>query len=736
MQSPDASGSRSGTPAERDSGETDLTSILLALWLGKWWILLCVSLALVGGVFQVMNTPRSYQADALIQIEPRGSMIALPESMRGTPGNDNRTVTEIEIIRSRLVLGQAVSDVNFDWQWSVVNPPLAGEFLVNAARRSRALADALNVLPGVERLEIELLQVPPQWLGRAILLTAQDEGRFRLELPDRSILTAAVGEMLGSSRHGFALKLSALRALPERQFVLWQRDELSSISAMRSGLTVAEDARGSGILRLRYVGLSPDAAERVLGAITRAYVRQNVGRSAAEAENGLTFIRAQLPAAQTALQDAEEALNRYRRQQQSIDLSFETQALLTQSRAIEAELVELQAREEEVKVRYRPSHPVYQQLLLHRQRLRDRLQALQTEAEALPSTQREMLSLTREVEIAQATYTQLLTRAQELGVMSASSVGSARLIDAARAQALPVGPRSALILSIAAGLGLVLGAALVGLLNWLRRGIESPKQLEEIGLPVFGIVGYSTKAQRLRARRQYRILAQSDPTDLTTEAFRSLRTSLRFGLASGSNRAVALTSTHPSAGKSFISSNLAYVAADAGLRVCLIDADLRRGYLRRYFDLPAEAVGLSEYLAGVATLQEVQHATAIPGLTVISTGQYPPNPSELLMRPALAECVRALSEDHDLILLDTPPAVMLTDATLIAGVADAALFVVRHGVTRADELQHAIRHFEQAGLRVTGSILNFFNPKKTSAGNYYRYSAYGYGYAYRAKSSP
>lgn len=719
---------RPAAPLDRDEDELDLGTLLLTLWLGKWWILLCLVLALLGGVFHVMNTPRSYQADALIQIEPRGSTVALPEALRSAVESDNRTITEIEIIRSRLVLGQAVSDVNFDWRWAPVNPPLVGEFLVNLARTIPRLAEALRVQPGAERLELELLQVPPHWLGEPLLLTVEEGERFRLRLPDGREQTGQVGELLRSPYNSFGLKLAALEALPGRQFELWQRGELGTIAAMRDGLTVTEEGRNSGILRLRYTGASPAEAERVLGAITQAYVRQNIGRSAAEAESGLTFIRGQLPEAQAALQAAEEALNRYRRQQQSVDLSFETQALLTQIRAVEAELAVLQAREDEIKARYTPSHPIYQQLLAQRRRLRERLEAMQNEAGALPSTQREMMNLTREVEIAQATYTQLLTRAQELGVMRASSVGNARLIDAARAQALPVAPRGVRILAIAAVLGLLLGCALVWLRNWLRRGIQSTTQLEEIGLPVFGIVGFSAKAQRSRARRQYTILAQSDPTDLTAEAFRSLRTSLHFGLAAGSNRAVALTSTHPNAGKSFVSINLAFVAAEAGLRVCLIDADLRRGTLRRYFGLSAEEPGLSEYLAGTAPLATVRHATAIAGLSVISTGKYPPNPSELLMRPALAEGLRALAQDHDLILIDTPPAVMLTDATLIAGASDAVLFVARHGVTRADELQDAKRHFEQAGLRVTGSILNFFNPKATAARNYYRYKAYSYDY--------
>lgn len=715
-------------PAEKVDDDIDLGALLLSLWLGKGWILLALLAGLLGGSFVVLNTPASYRADALVQIEQRGTGLALPEALRNMSESDTRTVTEIEIIRSRLVLGQAVSAANFDWQYAPDNPPIIGEFLVSLARYIPWLAAYLHHAPGAERLELELLQVPPGWLGQEILITSQGDARFTLVTPTGSAHEGRVGELLHVPGTSFGLKLAALEALSGRRFVLSQRDELSSINAMRSSLVVNEEGRQSGILRLQYTARSRAEAERVLGAITQAYVAQNVGRSAAEANSGVAFIRSQLPDTQARLQAAEEALNQYRRRQQSVDLSFETQALLTQIRTVEAELAVLQAREDEIKARYTRSHPIYQQLLAQRDRLRESARRMQAEAASLPGTQREMMNLTREVEIAQATYTQLLTRAQELSVMGASSVGNVRLIDAARAAAPPVAPRMMWIMGLAALVGLLAGAGIVLLRQWLRTGIVSTAQLEELGLPVFGVVGVSAKAQRAAARRDYRILAQTDPMDLSTEALRSLRTSLHFALSAGSNRAVAVTSAHPAAGKSFICLNLAYVAADAGLRVCLVDADLRRGTLRRYFGLPSHRAGLSEYLAGASPLEQVLHPTGIPNFDFIATGRYPPNPSELFMRPSWPVVLERLAQDFDLIIVDAPPALIVTDTTLIAAATGAVLFVARQSVTHADEIVEAKRGLEQTGVRVTGSILNFFNPKGGGSKNYYKYRYYNYRY--------
>lgn len=714
--------------SQPDAADVDLGSLLLMFWQGKAWILLFLALALLGGVFHYLNTPRSYQADALIQIEQRGANIGLPDAMRKLADNETRTITEVEIIRSRLVLGQAVSTVNFDWQYGPDNPPYVGEFLVRLANYVPALAALLKYLPRAEVLQPEILLVPPAWLGRAIVLTAGEDGKFTVLTPDGIERSGRVGELLSDPGTSFAFKVARLAALPGRRFVLSQRDELSSIGAMRSALEITELGRQSGILRLRFSAPSREEAERVLGAVTQAFVRQNVGRGAAEADSGADFVRAQLPDARMRLQTAEETLAQYRRRRQSIDLSFETQAVLTQMRTLEAELAALQAREDEVRTRYTARHPVYEQLLTQRRRLEEQLSSIQAQATALPSTQREIMSLMRDVEIAQATYTQLLTRAQELAVLSASTVGNVRLIDAARGTETPVSPRLVMTLGGAAGIGLILGGAFVLLRFALRTGLQSADELEGIGLPVFGVIGFSAKARRSASRKQYRILAQSDPSALTTEGFRSLRTSLHFGLAEGAGRAVAITSTHPQAGKSFVALNLAYVAAESGMRVCLIDADLRRGNLRRFFGVESDHVGLSDLLAQSAPLRDVRLRTEIDGLEFIPTGSYPPNPSELLMRRALPEALEEISKDTDLIIIDCPPALLLTDAALVARSTAATLLVARQGMTRLAELKAVVRQFEQSGLKVAGSVLNFFDPKNDAPNSYYRHKYYTYDY--------
>ncbi|QBJ22824.1 GNVR domain-containing protein [Haematobacter massiliensis] len=258
--------------------------------------------------------------------------------------------------------------------------------------------------------------------------------------------------------------------------------------------------------------------------------------------------------------------------------------------------------------------------------------------------------------MAQEIYTELLTRAQEVDVMRASTVGNVRIVDPAETQIRPVAPRKARVLALALLLGGMLGAGYVLLRNWLRKGIQSASDLEDMGLTVFATINKSPDAERPEGGRGGRVplLAATKPTDLAVEGLRSLRTGLHFGMLDAPSRTLAITSTAPGAGKSFLSANFAVVSAQAGQSVCLIDADMRRGRLRRMFDVPRDAPGFADILTGQARLEDVLVPTGVQGLVFLPAGKFPPNPAELLLRPTLPALIRELDQRFDLSIFDCP----------------------------------------------------------------------------------
>lgn len=717
------------TTSDENLDEIDLGQLLEAIWAGKWLIALWVALGTCVGAFVFLTTAKVYQADALVQLESKSSQMGLPTELLGLSDTGAQTTTEIEIIGSRLVLGQAVAKLHLDWQAEPQLMPLIG-----VAVKYYGLP--VPGFPAYARpdssIALDLLQVAAAWVEKPIALIITGENSFRVTLPNDEVLTGQVGQTLTNADQTFALRVASLTGAVGRAFQVMQRDEAKTLDAVRQALKISEQGRGSGVLQLQFNAGDPLYAERVLNAIADSYVKQNIDRGVANADSGLQFLESQLPIAEKAVRDAENELNDYRRQAQVVDLSFESQSLLTQVDRINIDLQALQAKEDEIKQRYTPNHPVYQQLLNNRARLQAQLDQLRLETEKLPETQRNIVNMTSKLELAQKVYTDLQSQAQSTRVMRASNIGSVRIIDLAQAKTAAVAPRGTLILAVSFLLGGLVGVGNVLLRNWLRRGVQGADQIEQLGLPVFATVNYVAGADTSRSHKADRhpILAIQDPGSLAIEAFRSLRTSLHFGMLDASTNSLVMTSSAPGVGKSFTSVNLAVVMAQGGQRVCLIDADLRRGHLRKFFNQSKSTPGLAQYLAEEKTLEEVMKPGPVEGLSFIGTGRFPPNPAELLMRPRMTELLALLNKDFDLILLDMPPVLAVTDPAVIGRIAGGTLIVARHGITQIGEIEATQRTLEGAGVKITGAVLNGYVPTKNAS---YRYN-YSYRYEYKSKS--
>jgi len=270
----------------------------------------------------------------------------------------------------------------------------------------------------------------------------------------------------------------------------------------------------------------------------------------------------------------------------------------------------------------------------------------------------------------------------------------------------------------------------------LRKGIRGSQEIERLGLPVFATISYSPQAANNRSNRgDLPVLALTTPDDMVIESIRSMRTALHFGMLDAKTNTVLLTSAAPEAGKSFTAINLAAVAAQAGQRVCLIDADMRKGYIRRYVGVAKGTPGLSELLAREATLEQVLLPGPVDGLTVIVSGRYPPNPSELLMRSEFEKLLSDLNEKFDLIIIDSPPTLAVTDPVVIGRYVGATILVARHMKTMIGEIEAVRRAFETAGAKVTGAILNGY--KADEGGRNYggQYYYYNYSYSYKSDKS-
>jgi len=293
----------------------------------------------------------------------------------------------------------------------------------------------------------------------------------------------------------------------------------------------------------------------------------------------------------------------------------------------------------------------------------------------------------------------------------------------------PVKPKKAMVVFGGTFVGAFLAFGLVFVRQMLNRGVEEPSVIEQLGLPVYASVPVSPTeheialSDRARSDGRHHLLAISSPADLATEALRSLRTSLHFARMEAKNNILMISGSSPEAGKTFVSANLAAVMAQAGQRVLVIDGDMRKGTLHKVMGGRPNN-GLSELISGQIDMETaIRPIASLENLHYIARGKIPPNPSELLMNQRFAEVMDQLMPRYDLVLIDTPPILAVTDASIIGHMAGTCLLVVRFGLNQAREIALARQRFAQNGVEIKGAI---FNAVERRSSGYYSYGYYEY----------
>ena len=729
-----------GKQSRQNDDEIDIGFLLGSLWDHRIFIAaLTVILALVGFAHATLSTP-IYQADALVQIEKKSGTIPgadMAEMLGG--GQSSDTSTEIEILRSRLILGQVVDQTDLDVEVQPVSLPIVGDWLRRKGiSRPGFMEGSASVWAG-ESLTIKELVASYESSTLAFLLESRGGGRFQLINTE--------GEVLGQGREGqklvieepwLELTVAELNAPAGATFNIIKKSRLAATKGLKNRLEILGQGGDTGILSLVLRGTDPEELVSSLNATTQVFLTQNIARQAAEAEKSLEFLEEQVPSVRQQLTEAENRLNEYRLQSDSIDLSFETENALSSLVNIEASLNEMELQESELARRFTPNHPVYRSLLEKKEQLQREKDRLEDRTGDLPETQQQVLRLSRDVQVTQEIYVQLLNRMQELRLVRAGTVGNVRILDDAVTQG-QVAPRRNLIVAVAAMTGLLLAMVIVLLRAAFNRGIVSPEQLEELDLPVYATVplseeekrrekkGSSANRRRRKGAPKQGLLATRNPADLSIEAIRGLRTSLHFAMMEGSDNRLVITGPSPGIGKSFMSANLAAVCAQAGQKVVVIDGDMRKGHVHEVFNQDS-ANGLSDLLSGKLSFEEAVRASDLDGLSWVSRGSAPPNPSELLMQARFTEFLDYLSQNFDLVIVDTPPILAVTDAAIIGKQCGTTLMVVRFGMNTPKEIQIAETRLANGGVTLKGTILNAMEKKAATAYGYYGY----YNYAYKS----
>lgn len=709
---------------------------LLDVVLDQRWLIAGTTAAVIalGGSYAMLATP-IYEANTLIQVEDSKGGAA---GFLGDAGSlfdiKSPATAEIEILRSRLVVGQAVDNLKLDLSIRPKYIPVVGRWLARRATEpsNPGFIGMSGYVSGNEALVLAHMQVPSALEGLRFSVVAAANGYELLSPEDAVLGKGQPGQPLAFTFEGQSgeITVASLTGKPGAQFYVTKLSRLGVTERLQQQLGIAEKGKQSGVISSTLQGDDPVRTATILNEISNFYVRQNIERKSAEAEKSITFLNTQLPELRKQLENSENKFNQFRNQSGTFNLGAEAQGMLDQSVTLKVKLLEAQQKRQDLQARFTAQHPTVQVLDAQIKQLNTQINAMEGKAKTFPNVEQDLLRLTRDVKVNNELYTGLLNSFQQLRLVKEGKVGNVRVVDSAAVPERPVKPQKPMILALSGVLGVLAGLALAFLRNSMRPGIKNADDIEQhVGLHVFATVPHSGDQTELTTNSKTKkagmhLLANVLPNDPCIESLRSLRTALQFAMLDAPNNIVLMTGPTPGIGKSFTSANFAAVLAAGGKRVLLLDADLRKGHIHEVFGME-RGHGLSELISGTQTLDQVIHKEVSPGLDFISTGPMPPNPAELLMSPSTVQLMQALGESYDVVVVDTPPVLAVSDTQVIAPLAGTVFLVARADISTLAELQESAKRLARSGVTVRGVIFNDLNLSKRR----YGYS-YGYGYKY------
>lgn len=723
----------------KDSGASDSLRLgeIVAIFMEYKWVAVAITLVavVISIAYSLIATP-IYRADGLVQVEEKTNGISALKDLQPILGDSTTVSAELEILSSRMILGKVIDKLNLSIELRPRTFPIIGKVIARNFD-GEGLNEPVMGLGGYawggEVLKIDVLSVPTSVEDKRIELVAREGRNFEVIDPEGGV--AATGKVGVRLEHGgYTVFVSRMEARPGQRFYVVKRSAEAAVSKLREDFSVKERGKKSGILDVSLNGFDREKITNILDEILNTYVRMNVERRSAEAESTLKFLETQLPALKRDMNSAEAAYNLYRQSRGSLDLNIETQSVLQSLVEVDNQIVALRQERDELRQSFTPEHPRVVAIDQRLERLRERRKQFDQEVNKLPDTQRKVLQLARDVEVTTTLYTNLVNTAQQLKVSKAGTVGDVRIIDKAATAAEPVGLKLPAVIAIAIVAGMLLSILVIGGIRSLRVVVEDPEDIESaLGIPVYATIPHSAEEDLIckrarRSRSEAEVLAVRSPDDDAVESLRGLRTTIHFAMMDAENKSILVTGSSPGLGKSFISKNLGAVLANSGQRIVIVDADMRKGHINREFGLRRE-VGVSEYVVGAASMSDIVKPTNIPNLSVVTTGQIPPNPAELLMHSRFRELMDTLCEQFDIVLVDAPPILAVADAAIIGRHAGATLMVARAGRHPIGELHQAVKRLKQSGVEVKGFIFNDFNADRQR----YRYGYKGYVYKYSYK---
>ena len=703
------------TAGAADEAPFDLKGHLHTLYDSRWLIGGITALITLAAVLYALLAMPVFEADLLIHVEeesPNASKNILSEAS-SLFETKKAAIAEMELLRSRMVVSRAVDNLQLYIDAQPKYFPVAGFWFAN--QNSGALSEPGlfgygGYVWGGEKAEVSVFEVPDAWLGREFALTSLGSGRFRFSGGgQRTVFDGNVGQRyrVPTPEGTIELKVERIHAKAGARFRLRRISRVAMIQAIQSALVISEQGKQSGVIEVKLQGENAQRTYAVLSEIGREYMRQNLARKTEEAEKSLAFLNQQLPILKRQLR-----YNQFRNTHGTVDLQEEAKEMLAQAAATRTRSLDLIQKKTELLGRFTEDHPIIAAINRQRKEAQAEVDDVNARIKALPALEQEEARLTREIKVSTDLYTALSNTAEQLRLISVGRVSNVRMVDEPVSPEKPLKPNRPLIVALAVVTGLLLGTMIAFTRNAMKGGIDDPQKIERLlhARVVYATIPHSSNQDKLMHKARggmdaLPVLARVIPGDAAVESLRSFRAALQFAMPHFKNNIVMFAGPTHGLGRSFVLVNFAAVMAASGKRVLLIDADFRSGHLHRYFGVSRDQ-GLSKAINGSMRVEDVVHHEVLENLDFVPTGPLPPNRPDFLLHVNFATLLEAAGANYDLVLIDTPPILLASDALIIGNHAGAIFLLARARVTTDAEITESIKRLNHAGLSPRGVLFN------------------------------
>lgn len=764
---------------DNEEEKIDFKKIIFLLRRQWKWVVLCGLLGIMGAYGYIKFNNTQYMVSTSILVPEKSNGLNMQELFQGTLSvPKNNIYNQIEIINSYYTINQTLKNLNWRtswyskgmlvWKGIYKQEPFDVQEGPNFFNPSGV---AININPKNSKTYQINIHGKIYQNGKLIDIKLEDTGEF--------------GRPYKNDYFNFTLlkKVNNFE-VPDGTYYFLFNDLNDATRAYQQKLNTKIKDKKSDIIQCSIIGEEPERESDFLNELIKVYTQGKMDFQNEAQRRSLEFINEQLSGISDSMNTAGTKFSEFRSKNNIIDLGAEGKLVMDNLKEIESERVksqmqldyfqnllnylnnstdlkqlrspsvvgiqdvtlnslvlklsELYNRRQILSFSAKENNPTLimidkelnqtrNQLIENLRNLidnatknmdsqKERLTIVNSQLNKLPHKEQEMVNIQRQFNLTNEIYTFLLQKRAETNITLASTLPDVQTIDIARPQtAAIIGLSSKVILMLGFFIGIGFPLSYVLVINFFDDRIRTQKDMEKnTSIPILGNIMHS----------QYNsdLAIYENPKSIIAESFRVLRTNLQYMLSGPDAKIISIHSTNPGEGKSFTSINLATILAMNNKKVLLIGADLRKPRLHKTFNV-SNKNGLSTYLIGMSSIEQVIHPTIVENLSLIPSGPIPPNPAEILGKIEMGDLLDIIRKRFDYVIIDNAPTSLVTDAQILSPMADLNIFVLRYGISHMNQLEMINQYAKQKTINNLSIVVN--DIKINSFGNtYYKYYQY------------